>query len=107
MNKRVLVLAPQPFFTARGTPFSVYHRTVAMARQGLRIDLLTYGQGEEVDIPGTTIHRIPAFGVRKLVKPGPSLLKFMFDIPLSLWTLARLFRHRYDIVHAHEEYDRT
>jgi glycosyltransferase involved in cell wall biosynthesis len=74
-----------------------------MARQGLRIDLLTYGQGEEVDIPGTTIHRIPAFGVRKLVKPGPSLLKFMFDIPLSLWTLARLFRHRYDIVHAHEE----
>ena len=31
---RALVIAPQPFFTARGTPFSVYYRTQALARLG-------------------------------------------------------------------------
>ena len=43
--KRVLVVAPQPFFSPRGTPFSVYYRTLVTAEQGvpeqLRNDRLT------------------------------------------------------------------
>ena len=39
---KMLVIAPHPFFTPRGTPFSVYYRTLVMAEQGVEIDLLTY-----------------------------------------------------------------
>ena len=56
---RVLVIAPQPFFTPRGTPFSVYYRTLVMMESGAAIDLLTYGEGQDVSIPGVRIVRIP------------------------------------------------
>ena len=56
---RALVVAPQPFFTPRGTPFSVYYRTLITAEKGVKIDLLTYGIGQDVEIPGVRLIRIP------------------------------------------------
>ncbi len=100
---RTLVVAPQPFFTPRGTPFSVYYRTLIMSEQGLEIDLLTYGQGQDVEVPGVNIIRIPGFSFLGNVKIGPSPLKAFLDIFMVLWTLALLIRHRYPLVHAHEE----
>jgi len=100
---RALVIAPQPFFTPRGTPFSVYYRTMVMAEQGVDIDLLTYGQGADVELPNTRIIRIPSFGFLGSVKTGPSVLKLFLDIFMVIWTVALLVRHRYDVVHAHEE----
>lgn len=38
---KALVVAPQPFFTERGTPFSVYYRTQVKAQLGVDVDLLT------------------------------------------------------------------
>ena len=58
---KALVIAPQPFFTPRGTPFSVYYRTLVTAELGVKVDLLTYGEGQDVDIPGVRIIRIPRF----------------------------------------------
>ena len=103
MKNRVLVVAPQPFFTPRGTPFSVYYRTLVMAELGMDIDLLTYGRGEDVDIQGVRIIRIPAFDWLGPVKIGPSLLKLWLDFFLVLWAVGCLIRRRYAIVHAHEE----
>lgn len=100
---RVLVIAPQPFFSARGTPFSVYYRTRVTAELGLTIDLLTYGEGQDVTIPNTKIIRIPHIPLLGPVKTGPSLQKFFLDGFIILWTIALLVRNRYDIVHAHEE----
>jgi glycosyltransferase involved in cell wall biosynthesis len=100
---RALVVAPQPFFSPRGTPLSVYYRTVVMAELGVDIDLLTYGQGEDVEIPGVRILRIPAFGWLGPVPVGPSLLKLFLDLFVVARTFALLLRHRYDFVHAHEE----
>jgi glycosyltransferase involved in cell wall biosynthesis len=100
---RALVIAPEPFFTPRGTPLSVYHRTAAAARLGVQIDLLTYGQGADVDLPGVRIVRVPSLGLRGEVPAGPSLQKLLLDPLLALWAIALLARHRYDIVHAHEE----
>jgi hypothetical protein len=57
---RALVIAPQPFFSARGTPFSVYYRTLLMSELGVSIDLLTYGQGQEVELPGVRVIRTPS-----------------------------------------------
>ncbi len=103
MKTRVLVVAPQPFFTPRGTPFSVYYRTLVMAELGMDIDVLTYGRGEDVAIPGVRIIRIPAFNWLGPVKIGPSLLKLWLDFFLVIWSIGCLVRHRYAIVHAHEE----
>ena len=100
---RALVVAPQPFFTPRGTPFSVYYRTLVTAELGVEVDLLAYGQGADVDIPGVAIHRIPDFPLLGEIPVGPSIKKLFLDVFLLLWTLGLLLRHRYDFVHAHEE----
>jgi len=100
---RVLVVAPQPFFTSRGTPLSVYYRTLVMAEQGVEIDLLTYGIGDDVEIPGVRIVRIPRLPGTRSVPLGPSWPKAILDIPMVLWTVGLLLRHRYRAVHAHEE----
>ena len=100
---KVLMIAPEPFFTPRGTPFSVYYRTLVAAGQGVRIDLLTYGQGADVAIPGVRIVRIPRFSWLGPVPVGPSFQKLFLDIWMVLWTIMLLLRHRYAVVHAHEE----
>jgi glycosyltransferase involved in cell wall biosynthesis len=100
---KALVIAPQPFFTPRGTPFSVYYRTSVLSELGVESDLLTYGQGEDVDLEGVRIVRIPAFRWLGKVKTGPSALKMFLDIFMLFWTIGMLIRHRYDFVHAHEE----
>ncbi len=100
---KALVIAPQPFFTPRGTPFSVYYRSSVLSELGVEMDLLTYGQGKDVDLPGVRIVRIPAFHCLGKVKTGPSALKLFLDVFMFLWTVAMLIRRRYDFVHAHEE----
>lgn len=97
-----LAIAPEPFFTPRGTPLSVYYRSMITAELGVQVDLLTYGQGVDVDIPGVRVIRIPRFG-RSTVKVGPSLFKAFLDAFLVLWALGLMIRNRYDVVHAHEE----
>ena len=100
---KALMVAPEPFFTPRGTPFSVYYRTLVAAQQGVEIDLLTYGQGADVAIPGVRIVRIPRFAWLGPVPVGPSYRKLFLDVWMILWTVMLLLRHRYDVVHAHEE----
>ncbi|NNM20021.1 MAG: glycosyltransferase [Gammaproteobacteria bacterium] len=100
---KALVIAPQPFFTPRGTPLSVYYRTMVTAQLGVDIDLLTYGEGQDVDLPGVRILRGPRFSVFGDVKTGPSLLKLFLDMFLIARTIGLLLRNRYDFVHAHEE----
>jgi glycosyltransferase involved in cell wall biosynthesis len=100
---RVLVVAPQPFFTPRGTPFSVYYRTLVMTESGAAIDVLTYNEGQDVSIPGVSIVRIPKIPGTSPVPVGPSLKKMVLDIFMMLWTIGLLVKYRYGVVHAHEE----
>ena len=100
---KALVIAPQPFFAPRGTPFSVYDRTLVTARLGAQIDLLCYGQGEDVDIPGVRMIRVPNFSWFGKVKIGPSWLKLFIDGFVMLWTIGLLIRNHCDFVHAHKE----
>lgn len=98
-----LVIAPQPFFTQRGTPFSVYYRARAMADLGEELDLLTYGQGNDVSLPGVRIIRGPRLKIFGDVKIGPSALKILLDIFVFFQAIFLLTRNKYDYVHAHEE----
>lgn len=100
---RALVVAPQPFFTPRGTPFSVYYRTLVCAEAGVRMDVLTYGEGQDPDIPGVRIIRIPRFRWFGPIPIGPSFYKLFLDVFIAVWMFALLCRRRYAFVHAHEE----
>lgn len=102
-TKRMLVLAPQPFFSPRGTPFSVYYRSMVTAELGYEIDLLTYGQGSDVAIDGVTLLRGPALNWLGAVKTGPSAAKLVHDGFMFLRFIWLAFRNKYDVVHAHEE----
>jgi len=99
----MLVVAPQPFFSPRGTPFSVYYRSMVTAELGYNIDLLTYGQGADVLIDGVTIFRGPALNFLGPVKTGPSAAKLVHDAVMFGKFLWRVATRRYDVVHAHEE----
>ena len=100
---KILIVAPQPFFSSRGTPLSVYYRALVMAEQGAEIDLLTYGVGKDVDVSGVRIVRIPRVRWLEPVPIGPSLRKLLLDFLMVFWTIGLLTRNRYQAVDAHEE----
>jgi len=99
------MIAPEPFFEPRGTPFSEFHRIRALTALGHTVDLVTYPFGENVSMPGLRVFRAlrPPFVHR--VKIGPSLAKIPLDALLALTAMRRaLFtRPRYDAIHSHEE----
>jgi glycosyltransferase involved in cell wall biosynthesis len=97
------MVAPQPFFRPRGTPFSVLHRIRALAALGHRVDLITYPFGEDVPIPGLSIRRSSGVPFVRDVKIGPSIAKLLLDVPLFFATVSALRSERYDVLHSHEE----
>lgn len=100
---RTLMIAPQPFFQPRGTPFSVLHRLKALSRLGYRIDLLTYHLGEDVPIDGVEIHRIPKVPFVKTIAVGPSKRKVVVDLYVIFKAVQMLRARNYDLIHSHEE----
>jgi glycosyltransferase involved in cell wall biosynthesis len=99
----ILMIAPEPFFEPRGTPFSEYHRIRALLDLGHTVDLVTYPFGRDVSMPGLRIFRCvrPPFISR--VRIGPSHAKLVLDLSLAVTALRRGLRDRYDAVHSHEE----
>lgn len=97
------MIAPQPFFTARGTPFSVLHRIRALCNAGHLVDLVTYPIGDDVDIEGLRIVRSRRPPFVSSVKIGPSFTKIALDIPLYFTARRLLEEHEYDVIHSHEE----
>ena len=100
---RILMIAPQPFFSPRGTPFSVYFRARSLAELGHDVDLVTYPFGRDVTLPGVRIHRSWKPPLVNKVRIGPSFAKILLDIPLFFKAFGMILRGRYDAVHAHEE----
>lgn len=97
------MLAPEPFFEPRGTPFSEYHRIKALGELGHHVDLVTYPIGRDVELPNLRIFRSlrPPF-VRK-VRIGPSITKVVLDALMLLTIARRVWSDRYDAIHSHEE----
>ena len=100
---RILMIAPEPFFEPRGTPFSEYHRIRALLDLGHTVDLVTYPFGADVTLPGLRIFRAARPPFITHVKIGPSPAKLFLDMTLTLTALNRARLGRYDAVHSHEE----
>lgn len=100
---KILMIAPEPFFEPRGTPFSEYFRIKALCELGHSVDLVTYPIGEDKSIEGVRIFRSFRPPFIKSVKTGPSAAKVFLDFFLFFKALARLFKEDYDLIHTHEE----
>ncbi|HSK08466.1 MAG TPA: glycosyltransferase family 4 protein, partial [Vicinamibacterales bacterium] len=99
----ILMIAPEPFFEPRGTPFSEYHRIRALTSLGHTVDLVTYPFGKDVQLPGLRVFRCLRPPFVHGVRVGPSWPKVFLDLVLSLTAARRAFSGRYDLVHSHEE----
>jgi glycosyltransferase involved in cell wall biosynthesis len=86
----------------RGTPLAVLAMVRALTGLGHHVDLLTYPQGEAVDVPGLVHRRSLRLPVGR-VKAGPSLAKLLLDVPFMAEAAWRMASGRYDVVHAVEE----
>jgi glycosyltransferase involved in cell wall biosynthesis len=100
---KVLMIAPEPFFEPRGTPFSVFHRTKTLSKLGHEVDILTYQVGKDVSIPNTNIYRNWKVPFIKEIKIGPSGKKFVLDFVLFFQGIYHLKKESYDCIHVHEE----
>lgn len=103
MTMKILMIAPEPFFEPRGTPFSEYFRIKALCELGHEIDLVTYPIGQDKDIDGLRIFRSLRPPLVKSVKTGPSAAKIFLDFFLFFKAWGRLIRGKYDMIHTHEE----
>ncbi len=99
----ILMIAPEPFFEPRGTPFSEFHRIRALGELGHTVDLVTYPFGHDVTLPGLRIFRAGRPPGISGVGIGPSWTKVPLNILLTLTAFRRALSGKYDAVHSHEE----
>src|SRR5713226_1609659 len=97
------MIAPEPFFEPRGTPFSEFQRIRALTELGHLVDLVTYPFGQDVTMPGLRVFRSLRPPFIRRVPIGPSLANIPLDALLTLTLLRRALADRYDAVHSHEE----
>jgi glycosyltransferase involved in cell wall biosynthesis len=100
---KILMIAPEPFFEPRGTPFSEFHRIRALVELGHTVDLVTYPFGKDVAVPGLRVFRSVRPPFISEVRIGPSFAKIPLDALLTLTVIRRALSQRYDAVHSHEE----
>jgi glycosyltransferase involved in cell wall biosynthesis len=99
----ILMIAPEPFFEPRGTPFSEFHRIRALTSLGHTVDLVTYPFGHDVTMPGLRITRCLRPPFMRRVRIGPSWAKVPLDLALAMTALRLALTRRYDAIHSHEE----
>jgi glycosyltransferase involved in cell wall biosynthesis len=99
----ILMIAPEPFFEPRGTPFSEFHRIRALTILGHTVDLVTYPIGRDVALPGLRIYRALRPPFVSAIGVGPSWKKVPLDAAVACTALRLAMTRRYDAVHSHEE----
>lgn len=101
---RVLFLAPHPFYQDRGTPIDVLLvLKVLSERKDAVVDVVTFHEGNDVELENVSIRRIRAPRFLRGIRPGFSMKKLACDV-LLFFTAWRMVRTGdYDFVHADEE----
>jgi glycosyltransferase involved in cell wall biosynthesis len=100
---KILLLAPHPFYQARGTPIAVKTVLEFLSERGDSVDVLTYAEGTDVQIPNCRVYRIPRVPGLRNIRPGFSFKKVACDVLMVGSCLRMVRRTRYDLIHAVEE----
>src|SRR6202158_2799774 len=94
------MIAPEPFFEPRGTPFSEFHRIRALTTLGHQVDLVTYPFGQDVTMRGLRVFRCLRPPFVQGVGVGPSLAKISLDALLAMTALRRAAARRHAAIHS-------
>lgn len=100
---KILFLAPQPFFEARGTPINVRRFVTALSELGHEVDLLCFPGGANVKIPNVNIKRVLKIPGMPKAPIGPSKVKIIYDALMAPHALGLRTVKKYDVIHAVEE----
>ena len=100
---RILLLAPHPFFQARGTPIAVKAVLEFLSERGHAVDVLTYSEGTEVEIPNCQVYRVRRIPGLQGIRAGFSFKKLASDLQMVFACVGMMRRTRYDLIHAVEE----
>ncbi len=102
--KKILFLAPQPFFQERGTPIAVRMAVETLGRQKeFEVTLLTYHEGFDITLEGVNHERMWAPKWLYGIRPGISIKKLIADFFFFLTALKFLLFGNFHIIHAVEE----
>ncbi len=99
----VLMLAPHPFYQARGTPIAVDLVLRVLSSHGEVVDVVTFAEGKDVHYANVRLHRTPAFMFTRNIRPGFSGKKLICDLFLFIKAVRLVRAGHYDLVHAGEE----
>jgi glycosyltransferase involved in cell wall biosynthesis len=102
---KILVVAPTPFFSNRGTHIRILEEALALEKMGHEITIATYHIGEEIKDKVET--KIDVRRIRrwlfwyKKIEAGPDWQKILLDLMLirKVFSLAR--KNRPQIIHSH------
>jgi len=100
---RILLIAPEPFFHAAGTPLNIRSICRALTEGGYEVHLLTLPLGADVAMPGLVYHRTARIPGIMSVPVGFSLGKAAYNLILALHLFGLMVRLRPLAVHAFEE----
>jgi glycosyltransferase involved in cell wall biosynthesis len=98
-TKRILMIAPTPFFADRGCHVRILGQAKALISLGHQVILCTYHLGR--DVAGIPTERTLAVPWYKKLSPGPSWHKFYIDLLLLWRVLVECRKFRPEIIHAH------
>ncbi len=99
--RKILFIAPEPFFEIRGTPIAIKD-ILNILSDKYEIDFISYPFGTDLEIKNVNHTRCFGFGFNS-IKIGPSFKKIILDFGLSLSVLRKIIINKYFAVHTVEE----
>lgn len=102
-DRSVLIIAPHPFFTERGTPIAVRDIASILTEAGWAVTILTFPFGEDPRLDGVEVIRVGRVPFVRRVGIGLNAGKIMVDIFLWFKLLRVLLRRRFAVYHAVED----
>lgn len=97
--RRILMIAPTPFFADRGGHVRIYEEARALQALRHQVEICTYHLGD--DRPGIPTHRSLRIPWYNKLSAGPSWHKLYLDVLLFFRTLSVARRFRPDVLHGH------
>jgi hypothetical protein len=103
LQKKILFLAPQPFYQDRGTPIAVDLLLRVYSQRGEHLDVITYHEGKDVAYSNIRLMRTPRVPLVSNIRPGFSWKKLICDSLMFLKASQLVVTQRYQFIHAVEE----
>jgi glycosyltransferase involved in cell wall biosynthesis len=100
---KILMIAPQPFYSDRGTPMNVRLLARVLGEAGHSVDLLVFPTGQDIELSNVKIIRLPNILGVSTIPVGPSGVKAVFDILMVIAVLWMCLTKKYDVIHGIEE----